>query len=271
MLPRCSLSPIPASLQPLLLRSSWFHTSAVQKNNNTADHYKTLDIEPNASATDVKKKFYALSKSHHPDHNPNDPHASERFVKISEAYAVLGSPEKRQRYDRDIQRATGQKEPNVPPGSHSSSTPFGSRPASGLSRRRTQFRGPPPSFYRNGGWGSHGAKRQSQAETASSGSTNTASGFANSGTSSDGGFGSESAQANWSNDVPHFDHEGHFRTQERQDQRRRRRASEEAIDYGGGGSIILNFVLVSGVLVTASLLPIFFDRSSRNNKRNPEE
>jgi len=37
--------------------------------------------------------------------------------------------------------------------------PAGGRPASGLSRRRTQFRGPPPSFYASGGWGAHSAKR----------------------------------------------------------------------------------------------------------------
>ncbi|MCJ1459058.1 hypothetical protein MMC28_009435 [Mycoblastus sanguinarius] len=209
------------------------------------------------------RQFYSLSKTHHPDHNPNDSQASERFVKFSEAYAVLGSPQKRERYDRDIQRAQGAPSPNAPRGSHSSSsTPFGSRPASGLSRRRTQFKGPPPSFYRSGGWGVHGRKRKSQAD---------ASGSASSDEPRGGGFGPGQGQAGYSNDVPHFDREGHYRTQEQQDQRRRRRLEEDSMDYAGGGSMMLKFFLISAVVTFAFSIPTFFNSSGNTNRRKEEK
>ncbi|KAL9073191.1 MAG: hypothetical protein Q9161_003023 [Pseudevernia consocians] len=203
--------------------------------------------------------FYSLSKSHHPDHNLNDPQASERFVKISEAYAVLGSSQKRERYDRDIQGAQGASRSNIPRGSHSSSsTPFGSRPASGLSRRRTQFKGPPPSFYRSGGWGAQGSKRQAQADGPGSGGTAEPRG---------GGFGPGQGQTGF-NDVPHFDKEGHHRTQEQQDQRRRRRMKEESVEFAEGGSVLIHFFLIAAVVTFALSIPTLFDRSRDGRKKD---
>ena len=203
-----------------------------------------------------------MSKSHHPDHNPHDPEASTRFVKISEAYAVLGDAQRRERYDRDVYRATAASTSNVRRGSHSSSsTPYGSRPASGLSKRRTQFRGPPPSFYRSGGWGSQSTKRQAQADAAASASTNAASGsFKNRG-DTEGGSEPSGMHSNLNNDVPHFDREAHYRTQEQQDQRRRRRLQEESVDYGGSrGGMLINFLFVGGVLALAGSLPFIFEK-----------
>ena len=175
---------------------------------------------------------------------------------ISEAYAVLGNAQKRERYDRDNQRVSAASSAGLRRGSHASSTtPFGSRPPSGLSRRRTQFRGPPPSFYRSGGWGSQGEKRQAQAEAA---------GSANAGVHMGGGFGSVGAQTGWSNDVPHFDRQGHFRTQEQQDLRRQRRMEEQtAYDYTGSGSMLINFILVGTVVSLACFIPTLFERSER--------
>ena len=203
------------------------------------------------------RQFYLLSKTHHPDHNPNDPQASERFVKVSEAYAILGSPQKRERYDRDIQRLQNASQSSVPRGSHSSSSaPFGSRPPSGLSRRRTQFKGPPPSFYRSGGWGTQRSKRQTQAE--GSGSTGTGEGRA-------GGYGP--GQGHAGNGVPHFDQKGHHRTQEQQDQRRRRRMEDESVGYVDGGSVLFQFFLVSAVITLALSIPTVMNTSREGRKK----
>ena len=217
-----------------------------------------LGLEPTASQAAIKKQFYALSKTHHPDHNPNDPSASERFVKISEAYAVLGYPEKRTKYDRDNSGATGGPQTSTRRGSHGSSA-FGARPASGLSKRRTQFRGPPPSFYRSGGWGTQGTRRRSQAEgpAAAAGSGGAAQGSE----TRSGGFSPGQAQAGWDNDVPHFDREGHRRTQDQQERRRilRRRTGEDDMGYGGA-SMLIQFLLVGGVVCAAFSLPTLFER-----------
>lgn len=212
----------------------------------------------------MRRSFYALSKKHHPDHNPNDIHAAERFVKISEAYAILGNPPKREKYDRESQ---GTASNSAPKGSYSSSAPYGARPASGLSKRRTQFRGPPPSFYRHGAWGLHGAKRQQQADSTATGHAAAASGL---GASTAGGFGPAGSPDGLDNDVPHFDRQGHIRTQEQQDQRRVRRAGEQAIDYVYGGSIFLNFVFISGILVVACLIPVVFVNRKSGRRRGHE-
>ena len=232
-----------------------FQTSTPWR-GETGDHYAVLGLEPTASQAAIKKQFYALSKTHHPDHNPNDPSASERFVKISEAYAVLGNPEKRTKYDRDTSGATGAPQTATRRGSHGSSA-FGSRPASGLSKRRTQFRGPPPSFYRSGGWGAQGTKRRSQAEGATQGSETMS-----------GGFSPGQAQTGWDNDVPHFDREGHRRTQDQQERRRilRRRTGEDDMGYGGA-SMLIQFLLVGGVVCAAFSLPTLFERRIERGHR----
>ncbi|TVY37884.1 Chaperone protein DnaJ, partial [Lachnellula subtilissima] len=65
------------------LRQS-FHATAIRRDAiPQPNHYETLQIPTNASASEVKKSFYALSKTHHPDLNPSDPSASQRFVAIS--------------------------------------------------------------------------------------------------------------------------------------------------------------------------------------------
>lgn len=64
------------------------------------DYYETLGVSRNASDEEIKKAYRALARKYHPDHNPNDPTAEERFKDISEAYAVLSDPQKRAQYDR---------------------------------------------------------------------------------------------------------------------------------------------------------------------------
>ncbi|KAI9798325.1 MAG: hypothetical protein M1833_004897 [Piccolia ochrophora] len=241
-------------------------------------------LPSNFNAEEQRLRFYSLSKTHHPDRNPNDPTASTRFVNISEAYAVLGSPQKRERYDRDLARSRPQSgRHHHPRGSHASTTggggtsagPAGGRPASGLSRRRTQFRGPPPSFYRSGGWGKQSAKRREGASAAASagGGAEKASEDRNAGTSgaagessgsgsgrpegseTAGGFGPAWSQAGEDYDVPHFDRQGHFRTQEEQDRRRQQRIAEGFIPFDGGGSTLVNFLFVGGIVFLGVVVP----------------
>ncbi len=63
------------------------------------DYYQILGIDKKASADDIKKAYRKLAVKWHPDKNPNNKAAEDKFKKISEAYAVLSDPEKRKNYD----------------------------------------------------------------------------------------------------------------------------------------------------------------------------
>ena len=63
------------------------------------DYYKVLGVGEKASAAEIKKAYRRLAKQYHPDANPDNPGAAERFKEISEAHAVLSDPEKRKQYD----------------------------------------------------------------------------------------------------------------------------------------------------------------------------
>jgi curved DNA-binding protein len=63
------------------------------------DYYQILGISKKASADEIKKAYRKLALKWHPDRNPNNKAAEEKFKKISEAYAVLSDAEKRQQYD----------------------------------------------------------------------------------------------------------------------------------------------------------------------------
>jgi curved DNA-binding protein len=64
------------------------------------DYYKILGVERNASEDDIRKAYRKLAMKYHPDRNPNDKQAEERFKEINEAYQVLSDTNKRTHYDR---------------------------------------------------------------------------------------------------------------------------------------------------------------------------
>jgi DnaJ-class molecular chaperone len=65
-----------------------------------ADPYSTLGVARGASDADIKKAYRKLAKELHPDTNPNNPKAAERFAGVTAAYDLLGDKDKRARFDR---------------------------------------------------------------------------------------------------------------------------------------------------------------------------
>lgn len=64
------------------------------------DYYEVLGVSRDSSQGDIKKSYRKLAMKHHPDQNPDDPKAEEKFKEIGEAYEVISDEEKRAAYDR---------------------------------------------------------------------------------------------------------------------------------------------------------------------------
>lgn len=75
------------------------------------DPYEILGVAKNASAEDIQKAYRRLAKKHHPDLNPGDKSAEDKFKDVSVAYDLLGDAEKRGRYDRGEIDASGAEKP----------------------------------------------------------------------------------------------------------------------------------------------------------------
>ena len=64
------------------------------------DYYEVLGVDKGASAEDIKKAYRKLAVKYHPDKNPGDKEAEEKFKEVAEAYSILSDPDKKARYDQ---------------------------------------------------------------------------------------------------------------------------------------------------------------------------
>src|SRR5512134_2363040 len=71
------------------------------------DHYELLGVRRTASVAEIKRAYQKLARQLHPDLNPGDPVAADRFRSVSRAFEVLSDPQRRSQYDRG--------EPSPPP------------------------------------------------------------------------------------------------------------------------------------------------------------
>jgi curved DNA-binding protein len=90
------------------------------------DYYKTLGVPKNASQDEIKKAYRKLAVKYHPDKNPNNKQAEEKFKEISEANDVLSDTEKRKKYDQ-----FGEKWSNYEAASGGGRPGYGPRPGTG--------------------------------------------------------------------------------------------------------------------------------------------
>ncbi len=73
------------------------------------DPYEVLGVKKDASAKDIKSAYRKLAKKYHPDQNPDDPEAKDRFAAVNQAYEIVGEDDKRKAFDRGEIDAEGKQ------------------------------------------------------------------------------------------------------------------------------------------------------------------
>jgi DnaJ-class molecular chaperone len=99
------------------------------------DPYQELGVSRTASADEIRKAFRKLAKQHHPDTNPNNKEAEERFKRVSAAFDILGDPDKRKKFDAGEIDTDGRETARGYAGGQG---PWGGSPGGGFSRRGSQ-------------------------------------------------------------------------------------------------------------------------------------
>ena len=113
------------------------------------DYYKVLGVERNASQYEIKKVYRKLAMKYHPDRNPNDKAAEEKFKELNEAHQVLSDPQKRARYDQ-LGSSYSQWQQRGTPGDFNWGDWFGGSPGGGT---RVNYDDVGDMFGRGGGGG----------------------------------------------------------------------------------------------------------------------
>lgn len=79
------------------------------------NYYEVLGVDKNASEEEIKKAYRKLARKYHPDVNPGNKEAEEKFKEINEAYNVLSDESKRKKYDNKPENEAGNKDTNKTP------------------------------------------------------------------------------------------------------------------------------------------------------------
>ena len=124
------------------------------------DFYQVLGVSDSASQDEIKKAYRRLAKQYHPDANPNNPQAAERFKEISEAHSVLSDADKRKQYDQ--MRRLGAFDGSAARGPRPAPARGRGRRGSGAGRRRRDSTSATSAGWATSSRRSSGAARQEE-------------------------------------------------------------------------------------------------------------